>query len=446
MKKITIVFTLLFTLLGFIACQSTTTNPLTTTISTSSSSSSGSTTISTLEPTTSIPTTIPTTTIPTTTSATTTLSTTLPTTSTTMTTTLDPNSLLANIPVDCFLAPIEQGWIPVWCEEFNYTGPVDPTKWKHQVGGGGFGNQELQYYTSRPENAIVDGEKLIITAFKETYGGHAYTSSKIWTQGLHNFKYGKFEIRAKVPAGLGTWPAFWMMPKSSVYGGWPNSGEIDILEHVGNNLDSLLGTIHTGKYNHMTGTQIGFTRVVQGLSEDFHVYSMTWNEHTISWQINGLNYGTTTFNPGANLDVETYMAWPFDQEFYLILNLAMGGGLGGSVDPNFISDRFEIDYVRVYQKDHVTGDTIKPFIPTDIEALRITPTSAYLIWTRAFDNRQIKYYNIYVNGVLNKKATLNTWKMSSLLPNTTYMIEIESEDYAGNRSAKVPFSFTTSIE
>lgn len=412
MKKSLLILLLCIILLPLVACQTTT-----------------------LETTTSLTTSQNATTTSTTTTTTTTL--------TSATTTLDPNSLQANIPADCSLAPIEGGWIPVWCEEFNYVGAVDPTKWRHQVAGGGFGNQELQFYTSRPENAWVDGEKLVITAIKENYSGHAYTSSKIWTQGLHNFKYGKFEVRAKVPSGGGTWPAFWMMPKSSVYGGWPNSGEIDILEHTGNNLNTVLGTVHTGKYNHLLGTQIGFTRSVPRLSEDFHIYSVTWNEYSFSWFINGLNYGTLTFSPGQNLDVETYMAWPFDQEFYMILNLAMGGGLGGTVDPNFISDTFEIDYVRVYQRDYAVGDTTPPFMPTDVEALRITNNSAYLIWTRSFDNRQVRHYNIYLEGVLVKQVSLNTWKLNNLAANTTYSFAIEAEDYAGNKSIQVPITFKT---
>lgn len=391
-----------------------------------------------------------TTTTTTTATTTTTTSTTTTTTTTTATTTLDPDSLLANIPAECQEVDVVAGWVPVWCEEFNYSGPVDQTKWRHQVAGGGFGNQELQYYTSRSDNAIVDGEKLIITAIKETYQGHAYTSSKIWTQGVKNFKYGKFEMRAKMPSTGGTWPAFWMMPKSINYAGystspiqtgWPNSGEIDILEYVGNNPTTILGTIHTGKYNHTTGTQIGFSRVVAALASEFHTFSMTWNEYSISWYVDDLKYGTTTFNAAQNTDVETYLAWPFDQEFYLILNLAIGGGLGGTVDPNFVSDTFEIDYVRVYQKDFMTGDTQNPLPIRDLESVRRTPTSTYLIWTKATDNMQVKWYNVYVNGVLEHKVSLNTIKLSGLTSGVDILIEIEAEDYAGNRSAKVPLTF-----
>jgi beta-glucanase (GH16 family) len=421
MKKTLSIFLLLFALFALIACDSVTTTTATTSATTTTSTQTTSTTTTT-------------------------------TTSPTTTTTLDPNSLLANIPTECEGVEVVAGWVPTWCEEFNYEGAVNPAKWRHQVAGGGFGNQELQYYTSRSQNAIVDGNKLIITAIKENYQSHAYTSAKIWTQGVKNWKYGKFEMRAKMPSTGGTWPAFWMMPKSINYAGystspinngWPNSGEIDIMEYVGNNPTTLLGTIHTGKYNHTTGTQIGFSRVVAAMSTTFNTYSITWNETSISWYVNDLKYGTTTFNAGANTDVETYMAWPFDQEFYMILNLAIGGGLGGTVDPAFVSDTFEIDYVRVFQKDYVTGDTANPLPISNLEAVRKTATSAYLIWTRAIDNMQVKWYNVYIDGVLEHKVSLNTIKLSGLPQNTDILVEIEAEDYAGNRSAKTPITFRT---
>lgn len=430
MKKLLVFLLFLSATFAVAACES----PTTTTTTTSTS------TTTTVEP---VTTTTTTTEEPTTTT----------TTTTTVTTTLDPNSLEANIPEDCAGIEIVDGWVPVWCDEFNYSGPVDPTKWRHQVAGGGFGNQELQYYTNRSQNAIVDGEKLILTAIKENYQSHAYTSAKIWTQGVKNFKYGKFEMRAKMPSVGGTWPAFWMMPKSINYpgystapiqNGWPNSGEIDILEYVGNNPNSILGTIHTGKFNHMAGTQIGFSRAVPNLSTTFNVFSATWNEHTISWFVNGLNYGTTSYNYANNTDVETYLVWPFDQEFYLILNLAIGGGLGGTVNPNFVSDTFEIDYVRVYQRDYVTGDTQNPTTVRDLGAIRRTASSTYIVWTRATDNMQVKWYNVYVNGILFHKVSINTIKLAGLTPGIDILVEVEAEDYAGNRSAKVPLTFQLS--
>lgn len=358
-------------------------------------------------------------------------------------TTLNANSLLLHIPVDCASIEIIDGWVPTWCEEFDYTGSVDATKWKYQTGGGGYGNNELQNYTSRTENAYVDGDKLIITALKETYGSEAYTSAKIWTQGIKNWKYGKFEIRAKVPAGVGTWPAFWMMPKNSAYGNWPKSGEIDILEHSALALNKVLGSIHTEKYNHKLGTQISFSKSNPTLTSEFHTYSMIWNEFSVAWFLDDVQYGKTTFNPNMNTDVETYAAWPFDQEFYLIINLAMGGSMGGTVDPNFVSDTFEIDYVRVYQQDYGFNDEIDPSEVGNIQAVKILDSTAYLLWTRATDNQQVKYYHIYLNNKHYKSTSLNILKLKNLTPETDYLVEIEAEDYAGNRSPKKTISFKT---
>ncbi|MFH0992965.1 MAG: glycoside hydrolase family 16 protein [bacterium] len=401
-----------------------------------------------------------------TTTATTTVETTVETTSTTIettietttetttetmtetmtTTTLDPDSLEANIPAECAGVEIVSGWVPTWCEEFTYTGAVDAAKWRHQTGGGGFGNEELQYYTSRSENAYVDGEKLIITAIKESYYSHAYTSAKIWTQGIKNWKYGKFEMRAKLPGVPGTWPAFWMMPKSSVYGSWPNSGEIDILEHTAYyNLDTAVGSIHTEAYNHKIGTQISFSRHLDGLTSGFHTYSVTWNEYSFSWYVDNYKYGTTTFNAAAVAygEMAVSAAWPFDQEFYLIINLAMGGSMGGVVDSGFTSDTFEIDYVRVYQRDYVTGDTGSPRSVSGLEAVNAVENTAYLLWTRAVDDKQVLRYNVYINGSYLKSVSVNVVKLTNLILLQDYLVEIEAEDYAGNLSAKTAINFHT---
>lgn len=365
------------------------------------------------------------------------------------TTTWDPFSLMANIPEECQGVEVVSGWVPVWCEEFNGTGAPDSAKWSFQTGGGGYGNNELQYYTSRSENAYVSDGKLVITAIKESYMGSSYTSAKIWTQGKANFKYGKFEMRAKLPYSEGTWPAFWMMPKLSVYGGWPNSGEIDIMEHVGNNLNTVVGTIHTEKYNHSIGTQISFSKYLAGLSEDFHTYSVTWNEYSMSWYVDSFKYGTTVFDAGANTDVEAHAAWPFDQEFYLILNLAMGGNMGGTIDPNFTSDTYEIDYVRVFQRDYATNDTVNPTPVTGLTAVKAVDTEAYLIWTKSSDNNsytgygQVMGYNLYVDGVFLASTSLNTFHLTNLVLGQDYYVEVEAFDYGGNVSSKTAIHVQT---
>jgi len=381
----------------------------------------------------------------TTTSETTTISDTTTDTTTTVIT-LDPDSLEANIPAECADVPIVSGWVPTWCEEFNYEGAVDSTKWRHQIGGGGFGNNELQYYTNRAENAYVDGEKLIITALREDYGGHDYTSAKIWTQGVKNWKYGKFEMRAKLPGVAGTWPAFWMMPRLSVYGDWPASGEIDIMEHTAfYNIDNVVGSLHTTAYNHKIGTQISYGRETPGLTTGFHIYSVTWNEYSFSWWVDSYKYGTYVFNPAAVAygDFSIADAWPFDQEFYLILNLAMGGAMGGTVDPSFVIDTYEIDYVRVYQRDYVTEDTGAPRAATALEVAQAVGSTAYVFWTKAVDDNQVRRYNVYINGVFFKAVSLNLVKLTGLVVGTSVLIEIEAEDYAGNFAPKAAISVTT---
>jgi beta-glucanase (GH16 family) len=368
------------------------------------------------------------------------------TTSETVTTTTDPNSLAANIPEECAGVDIVNGWIPTWCEEFNYTGSVDDTKWNYQTGGGGFGNNESQYYTSRTENAWVDGEKLIITALKEAYGGSQYTSAKIWTQGIANWKYGKFEMRAKLPGVDGTWPAFWMMPKSSVYGGWPASGEIDILEHTAYyNINNAVGSLHTEAYNHTLGTQISYSRETANLTTEFHTYSITWNEYSFSWYVDGYKYGNYVFNAAAVAygAMAVSDAWPFDQEFYIILNLAMGGSMGGTIDPGFTSDTFEIDYVRVYQRDYVTDDAGNPMSPTNLEVANANGSTAYVTWTKSTDDKQVRQYNLYLDGAYLKSVSLNVAKLTGLIAGTEYLVEIEAEDYAGHVSAKAAVSVTT---
>jgi beta-glucanase (GH16 family) len=153
------------------------------------------------------------------------------------------------------------------------------------------------------------------------------------------------EVRAKLPKGNGTWPAIWMMPARNTYGGWPHSGEIDIMEHVGFNPDTVFSTVHTGKYNHMKGTQKGKNILLPTATSEFHVYTLEWEENEIRSYVDGIHYFIFK-NEKQGPEV-----WPYDQPFYLILNLAIGGGLGGrhGIDNSLFPHTFEIDYVRVYQ-------------------------------------------------------------------------------------------------
>jgi beta-glucanase (GH16 family) len=244
-----------------------------------------------------------------------------------------------------------QGKKLVWCDEFNTVGKPDSTKWNYDLGDGchfscGWGNNELQYYTSKHENVRVENGLLIIEAVSEKIKSSQYSSARIVTKGKASWLYGKFEIRAKLPKGTGTWPAIWMLPTDWKYGGWPASGEIDIMEHVGYDQGVVHGTIHTDAYNHTKNTQIGKQVVVDTCSEAFHLYSLEWTPDRLIFFIDEKLYQTIDRKGG-----DTFKEWPFDQPFHIIMNLAVGGNWGGKngVDTSIWPQRMEVDYVRVYQ-------------------------------------------------------------------------------------------------
>jgi beta-glucanase (GH16 family) len=239
----------------------------------------------------------------------------------------------------------------VWSDEFNYNGTPDATKWSFDIGDGcptvcGWGNNELEYYTSDSKNVRVENGKLIIEAHKEDKGGKHYTSTRIVSKLKGDWLYGRVEVKAKLPRGKGTWPAIWMLSTDWKYGGWPASGEIDIMEHVGLDPDVLHGTIHTETYNHGKGTQKEGKITVTGLMDDFHIYAINWSKDTMDFLVDGKIYHTVTRDPK-----EDFKGWPFDQRFHLIMNLAVGGNWGGmkGMDDSIWPRKLEVEYVRVYQ-------------------------------------------------------------------------------------------------
>lgn len=245
----------------------------------------------------------------------------------------------------------------VWSDEFDYEGAPNPDLWEYDEGNGcpsfcGWGNNELQYYTNNEKNVRVADGKLIIEAHKENYEESGYTSAKIKSNNSA-WQYAYIEIKAKLPSGRGTWPAVWMMPETSIYGGWPKSGEIDIMEHVGYDPGVVHGTVHTEAFNHSIGTQVGKQTMVPDFDTDFHVYAMNWTENQIEFFVDGVKYQEFKNNGDGPA------AWPFDHPFYLILNVAVGGNWGGAegVDDAIWPQRMEVDYVRVYE----------PLAPRDTE-------------------------------------------------------------------------------
>lgn len=245
-------------------------------------------------------------------------------------------------------------WQLVWADEFDYTGLPDSSKWGYDVGGHGWGNNELQNYTDRrKENARVENGVLIIEARRDGDDKQKYTSARLVTKGKGDWTYGRFEVRAKLPSGRGTWPAIWMLATQRNYGEgyWPDNGEIDIMEHVGFDPDVIHASAHTKAYHHSINTQKTGKIKVESARSGFNVYVVEWTPEEIRWYVNDRQYfkfdNERRSDPAAN-----YKQWPFDKPFHLLLNLAVGGNWGGAqgVDESIWPQRMEVDYVRVYRQ------------------------------------------------------------------------------------------------
>ncbi len=241
---------------------------------------------------------------------------------------------------------ISQSWNLVWQDEFN--NGISPD-WVFETGRGssGWGNNELQYY--RRENAKVENGQLIITARKENFGGANYTSARMKTQGRRTFKYGKIEARIALPSGQGLWPAFWMLGSNISSVGWPACGEIDVMEHINNEPD-VHGTIHWQDNNGNYASYGGHTAVNVN---NYHVYSIEWNENNIKWFVDGNQYHEVNISNGINGTSE------FHNEYFLLLNLAVGGNWPGfTIDDSRLPARMAVDYVRVYNKSGGGGNSV----------------------------------------------------------------------------------------
>ena len=238
----------------------------------------------------------------------------------------------------------------VWSDEFNGS-KLDESVWNYNTGGGGWGNNELQYYTNRPENIRLVNGCLEIEARKEKYENREYTSARIYSKGKKSFLYGKMEARIKFPGGVGTWPAFWMMGES---GGWPACGEIDIIEHIGSQDTRASFAVHTPEKNGSNGRNWHATHFFDyPLSNDFHVYGVEWcqeeenGKDCIHFLVDGEIYATVWETKIGDHD-----SWPFYKPHYFILNLAIGGNMGGKVDDSIFNQQriMYVDWVRVYQR------------------------------------------------------------------------------------------------
>jgi len=245
--------------------------------------------------------------------------------------------------------PSKKGFKLVWNDEFNDAGLPDSSKWSYDTIGNafGWGNHELQLYTvAREKNVAVSDGTLKIKAVKEKLGGFNYTSARLITKEKGDWLYGRFEISAKLPDGRGLWPAIWMLPTDWEYGGWPESGEIDIMENVGYDPYNIVASAHTSNYYFKIGTQKNSIITVNDNRDVFHKYTMEWSENKIETFVDDSLYFT------FSKEADDFKVWPFDKRFHLLLNLAVGGDWGGhnGVNDSIFPAILEIDYVRVFQK------------------------------------------------------------------------------------------------
>lgn len=245
--------------------------------------------------------------------------------------------------------PKDLGWSfeeePFWFDEFDGDGLPDPARWSYDLGAGGWGNNELQYYTGDIRNAGVSNGVLTLTAIRENHEGSEYTSARMVSKNKGDILYGRVEVKAKLPAGRGTWPAIWMLPTDWAYGDWPKSGEIDIMEHVGYDPDVVHMSTHCEAYYWVLGNNKTAKKTVPGATTSFHLYRIDWTPYAIRGYIDD-QLLFTHINEGKG-----YTAWPFDRRFHIILNIAVGGNWGGQqgIDENAFPTSMEIDYVRFFR-------------------------------------------------------------------------------------------------
>ena len=228
------------------------------------------------------------------------------------------------------------GYKLVWHDEFNSPN-LDTSKWNYEINGDGGGNNELQYYTNSSQNCFIQDSCLVIQALQESYMGKNYTSARLNSNDKGDWKYGRFEARAKLPYGQGLWPAIWMLPTDWVYGGWPASGEIDIMEELGQDANKVYGTIHYGSPHQQQGGS--YTLPSGYFLSDFHIFACEWDSTSISFYVDNTKYFTAKITK------------PFDQLFHFVLNVAVGGNWPGNPDyRTSFPQQMVIDYVRVFQK------------------------------------------------------------------------------------------------
>ncbi len=328
----------------------------------------------------------------------------------------------------------------IWSDEFNTPGITlpDSAKWGYEAVPPGTYNNEMQNYTyERLENSRVENGYLVIQARNDNYQGHPISSARLTTSGKCDWLYGRIEVNAKLPINKnGTWPAIWMLPTDWVYGGWPNSGEIDIMEEVGYDPNIIHASAHSNAYNVAHSNQKTATKTIPDCSTAFHDYTLEWSPTNLKFYVDSVMYLNFA---NENLG---WTKWPYDQRNYLILNLAIGGTWGGidGVDWTQFPDSMSIDYVRVYAYN-APVDTIPPTVPTNLAA-KPASYSIALTWTPSRDNYAVKRYEVYSDTLIDSTIFPN-FAIANLTPETDYIFKVRAIDFSGNASAFDSISTST---
>lgn len=351
-----------------------------------------------------------------------------------------PNGLLPITPFEgCGVQSIDNQWVCTWSDEFNGDA-LNTEHWNVEVNGDGGGNQEAQYY--RAENITVDDGSLKITAKKENYLGKTYTSGRINSRYKVNTQFGRITFRAKMPGGRGTWAAVWMLPLFNLYGQWPNSGEIDILEYVGYEPGRVFAATHTKKFNHTKNNNPSAFKELVDPENQFYEYEMIWLPGEIRILVEGNQYGVFRYVPQFNQDEPHQDVFPFHEDFYFIINLAVGGSWGGveGIDSTIFPTTLELDYLRMYQWDYANHDVLPPNPPTSLATARLKNT---IHWNRPTDDTWVKEYAIYVDGVQHRIADIHQFTFTGLEVNRTYEVQVQAIDFVGRTSElSEPIDFT----
>ena len=274
------------------------------------------------------------------------------------------------------LGQLRTGWTLVWSDEFSQPdgSSPDPSKWTYDTGGGGWGNSELEYYTSRTNNARIEGGNLVIEARQESFGGSSYTSARMKTQGLISWDYGRIEARIKIPRGQGIWPAFWVMGTNITSVGWPTCGEVDIMENIGKEPTLVHGTAHGPGYSGGNGIS-GPCGLFGGgaYADNFHIYALEWTTNKLAWFVDGQQYWSVT--PAS---LPTGSTWVFTKPQFILLNVAVGGQWPGNPDGTTVfPQQMLVDYVRVYAPANLTSCTSNLLNDPGFEAGGLTGWTTY---------------------------------------------------------------------